>query len=176
MAYEITDHMEPFRFGVTLHRRRNRIQIVAGLSLGDPEFQAFLGNIGKMLGLLRNFTAEGGAGGVAIETLVVHAHVEADDVPFFKDDILGGEAVNHGFVDRAADSERIPGIAEEVGLHAHVLAHLSGKLVEKYGGNAGTHIRHQFVKNGGRHSVGHAHEFDLMLVLDKNAPKLFHAF
>ena len=168
--------MEPFRFGVTLHRRRNRIQIVAGLSRGDTEFQALLGNIGKMSGALRNFTAEGGAGGVAIETLVVHAHVETDNVTFFKDDILGGEAVNHGFVDGATDSERITGIAEEVGLHAHILAHGSGKLVEKYGGNAGTHVRHQFVKNGGRHSVGHTHEFDLMLVLDKNAPKLFHAF
>ena len=168
--------MEPFRFGVTLHRRRNRIQIVAGLSLGDPEFQALLGNIGKMFGLLRNFTAEGGAGGVAVETFVIHTHIEADDVAFFKDDVLRGEAVDHGLIDRAADGEGIAGVAEEVGTNAELLAHLSCQLVEKYGGNAGTHVRHQFVKNGGRHSVGHAHEFDLMLVLDKNAPKLFHAF
>ena len=84
--------------------------------------------------------------------------------------------MNNGLVDGTAQRKRIAAVVEEVGHNAHVAAHLAGQFVEKYGGNAGTHVGHQFVKNGRRHAVGNAHEFDLMLILDKNAPKLFHAY
>ena len=80
--------MEPFHFGMTLHRRRNRIEIVAGVSLGDSEFKTALRHVGKMPGFVRYLAAECGAGGIPVETLVIHAHVKTDNVPFLQDDVL----------------------------------------------------------------------------------------
>ena len=176
VAHELPHHREAGLFAVSLDRVADVADAVAGLGLGDAQVEGFLGDIQQALGLQVHLAHRVGAGVVSVETVHLGAGVNADNVAGADDDVVGGDAVDHGVVQ--ADAGRTGETVEplEIGGAAVLDNELIDELVQLPGRHAGLDVLAAVLQGSGAQGVGPAHALQFFCVLDLNQSLCLQSF
>ena len=137
MAHIITKHTVAVRLGEGLNGIADVPDMVTGNSLLDGSLQAIARNLAQGLGLGRGGADEKRPSVIAHPTVDNGSRIDGDDIAIAQDHVGVGNTVNHGIVDRCANSPREPTVTLKgrgAAMHAD---NLLGKLIEFEGRHAG---------------------------------------
>ena len=132
----------------------------AGLHHGDAAHHGFIGDVDQPLGLQLDVAHRIHAAGVAMPAVQDHGDVDIDDVAVAQR-LVVRDAVADDMIDRGAERVAIAAIAQAGGNAAMGDDVVIGQLVERGGGDARLHLRHQQVQHFGGQPAGPAHALEI---------------
>ena len=169
-------HAEALTLDKGLYGNTDGVNIVSCVGLFDSLVKGGFRHSQKAVSRFANLTYRIRTGRIPDHTVILDTEVNAHDISFLEDVLLGRKAVDNSFIYRAADGKGITAIPQKGRLDVILFTHGAGEIFKLHGRDTRTNLVSDCVEDIGRNTVSFPEIGDLAGVLDKNTLKLFHGY